>query len=274
MKTFLKILLVVFSAVSMVSCEKVIDVNLAGSAEAIVIEATLTTEKQPIQVLVSKTLPYFGTSSENPVSEAVVSLRVEGGKPRYFTETSPGVYTLEKAWANPGYWYIVDVEYDGVTYSARSFLNDRVQIADLGFSYFDGMGFFDNGYTVTCYLRDPGDVENYYRLKYYVNGEPIDDNGEISLYTDKLFDGKDIGIGQRLLVFQETDTLTVELQSIDEAAYNYFSTLENITATDWQQSAAPANPISNFDNGALGYFSAYSVARKTVVVKDYLKNQN
>lgn len=253
------------------SCEKVINLELAGSAEAIVIEATLTTEKQPIQVLVSKTSPYFSSGTGNPVSGAVVSIRSDNGKPHYFKENEPGVYTLDKTWVNPGFWYVVDVEYDGVKYSARSFLNDQVPIADLGFSYFDGMGFFDNGYTVTCYIRDPGDVENYYRLKYYVNGKPIDDKGEISLYSDKLFNGNDIGIGQRMLVFQETDTLTVELQAIDKAAYDYFSTLENITASDWQQSAAPANPISNFDNGALGYFSAYSVTRKTVVVKDYLK---
>jgi hypothetical protein len=255
----------------LVSCEKVINVDLAGSAEAIVIEATLSTEKQPVRVLISKTSPYFGAKAGNPVSGASVSIRSEKGDPHYLTESEPGVYTLGKTWASPGYWYVVDVEYDGVTYTARSFLNDMVPIVDLGFSYFDGMGFFGNGYTVACYIRDPGDAENYYRLKYYVNGKPIDDKGEISLYSDKLFNGKDIGIGQRLLVFQETDTLTVELLSIDKAAYDYFSTLENITATDWQQSAAPANPISNFNHGALGYFSAYSVARKTVVVKDYLK---
>lgn len=268
---FLFNILAFITPVLLVSCEKVINVDLAGSAQAIVIEATLTSEKQPVRVLISKTSPYLGAAAGNPVSGATVSIRSDNGNPHYLTETEPGVYTLERTWATPGYWYVVDVEYGGVTYTARSFLNDVVPIVDLGFSYFDGMGFFENGYTVACYIRDPGDAENYYRLKYYVNRKPIDDKGEISLYSDKLFNGKDIGIGQRMLVFQESDTLTVELLSIDKAAYDYFSTLENITATDWQQSAAPANPISNFNNGALGYFSAYSVARKTVVVKNYLK---
>lgn len=265
------ILLFIFGIFALVSCEKVIEVDLSGAKKAIVIEATITNERIPFQVLVSTTSPYFGAGTANPVSGAKVSVRIENGKPRYYSETDPGVYILDKTWATPGYNYIIEVEYNGITYSANSFLNEPVPIAQLGFAYFNGLGFFDNGYQVSCNIVDPVDAENYYRLKYYVNGKQINNNGEISLYSDKLFNGREVGLGQRTLVFQETDTLTLELQSIDKAAYDYFSTLENITTTDWQQSAAPANPISNFNNGALGYFSAYSVSRKTVVIKDYIK---
>jgi hypothetical protein len=249
----------------------VIELDLAGSAEAIVIEATITNSKGPFTVLVSKTSPYFGVKSNTAVSGAVVSARSQNGKPRYFTEVSPGTYTLEKVSAAVNNWYVVDVECDGVTYSARSYLHEQVPIVDFSISYFDGFGFFDSGYKVNTYIRDPGAIDNYYRLKYYVNGRMVDDKGEISLYSDKLFDGKVIGLGQRSVVFKETDTLIVELQSIDKATYDYFSTLENIAGTDMMQSASPANPISNFSNGALGYFSAYSFDRKTVIIKDYLK---
>lgn len=253
------------------SCEKVIEVDLSGANEAIVIEATMTNNKLPFTVLVSKTSPYFGTKTKNPVSGAIVSMRAEKGKSKYFEEIEPGIYQLKGTHASPGFWYIADVEYDGITYSARSFMNEVVTIADLGFSYFDGFGFFDSGYKVNTYIRDPANKENYYRLKYFVNGKSTDDRGEITLYSDQLFNGKDIGLGQRSTVFQETDTLTVELQSIDKAAYNYFLTLENISGNTMQQSASPTNPISNFSNGALGYFSAYTFDRKTVIVKDYLK---
>ena len=271
MKQISKISLILSCLFLLVSCEKVIQIDLSGAKEAIVIEAAISSERMPFQVLVSKTMPFFGVGSDNPVSGAKVSIKVENGRPRYFTETEPGVYTLDKTWANPGYKYIVDVEYQGITYSASSYLNEPVPIVELGFSYFDGLGFLDNGYKVSCYLHDPVDQENYYRLRYYVNGVLSNENGEISLYSDKLFNGMNIGLGQRTLVFKETDTLTIELQSIDKATYDYYSTLENITATDWQGNAAPANPISNFSNGALGYFSAYSVSRKSVIVKDYIK---
>ena len=252
-------------------CEKVIEFDLADSEEAIVIEAIITNTNQPFRVLVSKTTPYFGSPKSKPVSGAKVNVRTDKGKAKYFVERNPGVYELDKIIALPGVWYNLEVEYDSITYRARSFMNERVQIEELGFSYFDGFGIFDSGYKVNTYIRDPANVENYYRLKYYVNDKPTTDPGGITLYSDQLFDGKAIGLAQRTIVFQETDTLTIELQSIDKSAYDYFSTLENITGVDIQQSASPANPLSNFNNGALGYFSAYTYDRRTVVISDYVE---
>ena len=253
------------------ACEKVVEVDLESSREALVIEATICKDKSPFTVRVSKTSPYFGDQKTNPVSGAVVSGRSENRKVRYFTETSPGVYELDNVAALPMSWYILEVEYGGITYTARSFMNEMVQIAEVGLTYFDGFGIFDSGYKVNTYIRDPVNHENYYRLKYFVNGQATNNSGAITLYSDQLFNGKAIGLSQRSIVFQKTDTLTIELQSIDKAAYDYFSTLENILWTDLQQSASPANPISNFSNGALGYFSAYTFDSKTFIIKDLLE---
>ncbi len=270
MKIFRNIATVVLVFGLGTSCEKVIDVDINDADQTIVIEATVT-DRPPYTVYVSKTTSFFSSSTSNPVSGAVVSIKSENGKTRYFRETSPGQYTLDKVWAIPEFWYTLEVVSDSVTYSAKSYMNRRVPILDLSFSYYDGLGFFDDGYTVHCFIHDPIDEENYYRLKYYINGKPTSDSGEITVYSDKLFNGKQIGLGQRTLVFDETDTLTVELQSIDKAAYDYLSTLGNITSSEWEMNAAPANPISNFNNGALGYFSAYTYDQKTVILKDYLK---
>jgi len=254
------------------SCEKVIEFDLAGSEDKIVIEATLTNSNSPFTVYLSKTTPFFESTTKNPVSGAKVSIRTGKGTPRSCQEISPGTYSLEKSNKPINMWYFVDVEYNGVTYTAQSYMNAPVLISDFGISYFDGLGVLKSGYKVHCYIHDPQDQTNYYRIKYYVNGKDADDDGEITLYSDKLFNGKDIGLGQRSQTFSKTDTLTIELQSIDEAAYNYFSTLENITSKDWLQSASPANPTSNFNNGALGYFSAYSFDSKTIIIKNFVKD--
>jgi hypothetical protein len=267
---FLSICIILIASVVFSSCEKVIEIDLADSKSIIVIEATITNNREPFTVLVSKTSPYFGTTSSVLVSGAKVSVRVENGKPKYFKESSPGVYKLEKTLALANNWYIVDVEYEGVTYSARSYLNETVPIADISLTYFDGFGFFDSGYKVNCFIRDPAAIENYYRMKIYVNGKLVTDEGEINLYSDKLFDGKFIGLVQQSAVFKETDVIIVEMQAIDKATYDYFSTLESISGIEIIQSASPANPISNFNNGALGYFSAYSSDRKSIIVKDYI----
>lgn len=271
MNKSLSILVILFACFAFSACEKVIEFNLADSQSTIVIEATITSNREPFTVLVSKTSPYFGSTTSNLVSGAKVSVRVENGKPKYFKELSPGVYKLEKTAALVNYWYIVDVEYEGVTYSARSFLNELVPINDFSLTYFDGFGFFDSGYKVNCFIRDPAGIENYYRMKIYVNGQLSANEGEINLYSDEMFDGKLIGLVQHSAVFQKTDVVTVEFQSIDKATYDYFSTLGSISGIEMIQSASPANPISNFNNGALGYFSAYSFDRKVVNIKDYIK---
>lgn len=267
----LSIFLIFVFSFAFSACEKVIEMDLADSKPTIVIEATITSNKEPFTVLVSKTSPYFGATSSNLVSGAKVSVRAENGRQRYFTESSPGVYRLEKISALPKNWYVVDVEYDGITYSARSYLNEVVPIVDFSLSYFDGFGFFDSGYKINCFIRDPAGIENYYRIKFFVNGKLSEGEGEINLYSDKLFDGKLIGLIQHSAVFDKTDIVTVEIQAIDKSAYDYFSTLESISGIEMIQSASPANPISNFNNGALGYFSAYSFEQKTIIIKDYIK---
>ncbi len=253
------------------SCEKVIDYDLDTSESAIVIEANLTDSKDPFTVTITKTTPYFENSKPVQVTGATVSVKPDNGKQRYFTEVSPGIYQMSKINAVPRIWYSISIEYEGITYSARSYLNDFVPLVDCTLTYFEGYGFFDSGYKINCFIKDPPNVENYYRIKMYMNGKVVNNEGEIDVYSDKLFDGKVIGLVQNSsVVFDKNDTVIVEVQSIDKAAYNYFSTLESISGLEIIQSASPANPISNFDNNALGYFSAYSFDRRTVIISNYI----
>lgn len=270
MKRYIFISFAISILTVLAACEKLIEIDLTDSKEVIVIEASITNIKSPIKVLVSKTSPYLGTKTASPVSGAIVSIRTERGKPNYFVETMPGEYVYPNNSVEPGRWYICEVEYNGITYTARSFMNEKVPIGDVKFTHFDGLGFFDSGYKVVCFIKDPEKAVNYYRLKYFTNGKLVDDHGDMSVFSDKLFNGKMVGLNQGSFVFQKTDTLIVEIQSIDKAAYDYFSTLKSISGFETFQSASPANPISNFNNGALGYFSAYTYERRKMIIQDYL----
>lgn len=257
------------------SCEKVIDYNLDNSKPVIVIEATLTDSREPCTVSISKTSAYFGSSESTQVKGAKVSVKSDNGKQRYFTEVSPGIYQFEKVFVASKVWYTVYVEYEGITYTARSYLNEFVPLVDCTLTYFEGFGFFDSGYKINCFIKDPPNVENYYRLKMYVNGKVVNNEGEMDVYSDKLFDGKVIGLVQNSsVVFDKDDTVLVEVQAIDKSTYNYFSTLESISGLEIIESASPSNPISNFNNGALGYFSAYSFDRRTIIISSYINKQN
>jgi hypothetical protein len=59
----------------------------------------------------------------------------------------------------------------------------------------------------------------------------------------------------------------VSLLSIDKATYDYFRTLSNILASDRSPtSLSPANPSTNIHGGALGYFAAYAIDTKKIVL--------
>jgi hypothetical protein len=63
------------------------------------------------------------------------------------------------------------------------------------------------------------------------------------------------------------DSVTILIQTIDKNVFTFFSQLSQISNDFGGQPASPANPASNFDNGALGYFSAYAVRSKTIIIK-------
>ena len=63
-------------------------------------------------------------------------------------------------------------------------------------------------------------------------------------------------------------TINVLLYSIDEAIYNYFLQMNDILF--WKRRIlppSPYNPTSNLSNGALGYFAAWAIDVKQVVLE-------
>jgi hypothetical protein len=51
----------------------------------------------------------------------------------------------------------------------------------------------------------------------------------------------------------------------DAAVYTFWYSLSS-GATGANESASPANPVSNISGGAVGYFSAQTIQRKTILV--------
>jgi len=83
-----------------------------------------------------------------------------------------------------------------------------------------------------------------------------------TLYSDKNSDGKQVVLESPSFL-ASSNTIRVEVISIDKATYEYFRTLQELVGNDGFE--APDllklneyNPRSNITNDALGYFSAQS----------------
>ena len=251
--------------VSLLSCERVIDIDLNEARPRIVIEATIHHLTGNCKVKITRTGNFFQPYSPDWVSGAKVSLSSD--KANYlFTEKTSGIYNLNKTGRLSTGIYKLKVVVDEETYEAVSVMPEPVQIGYLSYEFTEKTYFREAGYRVNFALTDPVNEKNYYRVRYSVNGKLQNDDNDYYLINDELFNGNSVQMQLYGKRFDKDDTVTVELMSIDKSTFDYFNTLLEVISQNAIESAAPANPTSNFSNGALGYFSAYSSDTKMIIV--------
>lgn len=262
-----KLILIIGLITCLSSCEKVIEIDLNEANPAIVIEANVHNNSDSCLVRITKTGSYFKAYSAEMVSGADIVLENEFFRYRY-NEIEDGIYKLAKIGKLALGEYVLKVTVGGESYEAASEMPSPVKIEYLVSEYEEGSLFEDGGYRVNFGFKDPEFENNYYRIRYYINDSLQNSENDYFLIDDDVFNGNSLEMaiyGER---FDENDTVKVELMSIDKNTYEYFNTFQNIIGDDRMDTAAPANPNSNFNNGALGYFSAYSSDFKTIVVKN------
>jgi hypothetical protein len=261
-----KINIIAFLLLMLVGCEKVIDVDLNKAVPKLVIEANLSGTLQMAEVKLSKTVSYFETEPIVNVTDAVVWLKNQHGGQYQLTEDSDGFYRIRNGLFSPGMKYTISVESENEIYMAESILNPTVKIDSLAAVYNDGFTLLSKGYNVNLYFHDPVEIANYYRLKIYVNGKLQNRPGDFIFFDDENINGQFVQLRVRSKTFEKGDTVCYELLSLDKGAYNYFNSLEELISVN-PVSAAPANPVTNFSNGALGYFSAWNSDKETIVIR-------
>ncbi|MDD4489806.1 MAG: DUF4249 domain-containing protein [Paludibacter sp.] len=247
------------------SCTEIIDFELADADPQLVVEASIP-ESQYAEVTLSKTIN-FNDKEKELVSNAMILLEDGFGTSEILQEISPGRYRSTKIKGVPGYSYALSVQADGDIQSIKSedvmpkpvFIK-RLRVRESIIPEIEGVEMPD--WEVIVEYSDPEDEVNYYRFVEYVNGKVIASYVE----NDKLNNGKEnksfLTNVERKLV--KGDTLTVEMQSISKAVYKYFygfSTINTIV-----QGTNTTNPISNISGANLGYFSAHTVHRRSVVI--------
>lgn len=257
--------LIVF--VIILSCEKVIDIPSRESDLRHVIEGVITNEPGVCWVLISET-QHFNLGNEfKPVSGAYVSVRDEG-REFILTETSPGKYEATGLNGIPGHTYMLHVRIGNQEYNATS----RMPMPVILDTMYISPGPFGDFLFPNVAFSDPAGITNHYRFVQYRNGrkDPAifwenDEFGDGEMVTLQLDNGiteqddiRAIGVG---------DTVTIEMLCIDEPVYKYWYSMEFSGGGGDGNVAAPSNPISNIKGGALGYFSAHSIDRRTEVVR-------
>lgn len=250
-----------------VSCEKVIDLDLNDANPQLVIVSKLWEGTNDFEVAITETTSYYTPEEPNKVNNALVTIQEEGGNNIVLENIGDGKYVALDFTATEGKTYTLTVEANGVTNKAKSTMLTNIPLDDVASEFVPGMFGQDGGYFVFLSFQDIPVENNYWRIFYKLNGEEQDKGENLFLFEDSSTNGSYLVFPIWTQLFELGDEVEVTLGHMDASMYEYFLTLDGIAGQSAGQSAAPANPNTNWDNGALGYFGAFNGSTEAIIVE-------
>ncbi len=248
-------------AVCLVSCEKVIDVNVRDADRRYVIEGVVTDKPERHYVKITTTQNLSDNNNFPGVRDAAVSVTDESGTSFVFVEEEDGVYKSVHSFAGvSGSIYTLTVDINGERFTAVSTMPHKVEMDTMYIT--EEFLFGQVRKAANIAYRDPQGERNYYRFIQFIEGMRYnrvfvtnDEYTDGNAVTDKLRTPSDDEDHQ----IEAGDTVTVHALCMDKANNDYWVSFLSSGATGGGGTASPANPTTNIQGGALGYFSAHTL---------------
>jgi len=248
--------------ITLLGCEKVIDLELRDAEPVIVIYADINDQQENQYVRISRTYSFTEPNKFNFVTGAKVIVTTQTGSVINYSEISPGVYQSPRFRGRAGVKYSLDVTVDGTKYNAVSIMPEKVSLDSLNFRE---VSFFGNSAThLVANFIDPVGVQNQYRYLLSIKGKVVED----VVSEDRFNDGNKVAntIYHELDDLEPGDSIELDLQCIDRNVYRYYYAFGQ-NSGEGGPPIAPANPPSNISNGALGIFSVHTSSKRIAKVK-------
>jgi len=282
MKYIKSLLIISLLAILAYSCTERIDVTLDDSYARLVVDGAITTDTLAHTVLLSKTSSYFYNQPPPPVTGARVSI-TDGVQTFNLNEEKPGVYhTDPNVYGIDGHTYTLNIKLANPIggysdYTASSSLHPVSKLDSV--SLLLHTDWSKNGiWEVKCYVLEPPTVDFYRFLISRNNHQLTDSLHEWFVTDDKFINGNytnGIGIGyldqgSADEGLNEGDTITVEVDNIGKEYFNFLTEAQSeIRGSNPLFSGPPANVSGNINNGAIGFFSAYSATRSFAITPPF-----
>ncbi|MFI3324496.1 MAG: DUF4249 family protein [Rikenellaceae bacterium] len=244
------------------SCSKVIEVEYESIDPIYIAVASLTSDDGG-SLLLTQSSDMDEAAQSNPITSATAWITSSLGESFALSPNDEGVYQTEgEIELTEGADYTLSIEVDGQSFTATSHLYEAPIIGEVSFSQQE---FMDTMLLVFCSfnIMDREGEQNYYRYRFRYFANDNEESGEPSWsLTKESVDGDPIPIMTHLYTMdrdlEDGDQITIEVQAIDKATYQFLYTLST-------SSSSSTNPTSAFEQeGCLGYFSASSLSSEVV----------
>ena len=272
----------IISVIALSSCEKVIDIDLNESDNKLIIEGKINNDGE-CSVKLSQVKNYNQDNEFPGVTDAIVVINDDQGNLDTLEQGIPGMYYSDEIIGTPGATYSLYVSWNNQVYTSVCRMPELVQIDSLTIR--KEVFFVDTTTITIVHFNDPGAVNNYYRYLYTINSTL---NKDYNVESDRFYNG--LTVETRIPIFNGgpnggpggggpggpgnpgpgpliPDTLRLEMWGIDQSMELYYRTLSTTIQAASGQQAAPANPKSNISGDALGYFSAYTISKASIVLE-------
>ncbi|MGH1335424.1 MAG: hypothetical protein ACRBFS_04790 [Aureispira sp.] len=251
-----------------ISCQKVITINIDNNNTVPVIEAHI--EKDSLcYVLLTSTVDIFHPEFPPFIENARITISDDQGNQEMLYYQGIGIYRGRHIIGVEGRTYTLSVTINEKEYKVRSHMPSFVAIDNFRLqsdTTFLPSTFYVNN-NVYLFYEDPAHIANFYYIKIKqfsslgnttTRNFLVDDLTNNGTYVDFPIVYQDLEAG---------DILSAEFRSINRTLFDYYLSMEDALSFNNLTNAAPANPNPMFSNGALGYFGTWSADRTVFVVR-------
>jgi hypothetical protein len=282
------LIIFILMALSFSACQEDITIPFDNTYARLVVDGSMTTDTGRHFVRLTKSGDALNDKAIIPVENAIVSIS-DGDTSFMLTsfKNIKGLYATDSTvFGTPGRVYTlnisnVDINDDGVNeqYHASCLMKNENPIDSIGIRYFATNAHY-KGWSIFLFMKDytPGG-DNYYLTKAYINGNLVTDSimEYMNIADNSSFKGGYYASQAYTLMYDKKDErldtgnmLTLEVDCITKEYLDYISAyIQEYYPKIPIFSGPSANIPTNLEpkDKAIGFFSAYSVQRKTLKYK-------
>lgn len=247
------------------SCEKVVNLKYKNNQPRIVIAGNITDQPGPYFVRVTQSVNLTATNADPTIDNAEVSISDDAGNSETLSPQGNGIYSTALLKGVPGRIYTLSVQTAGGSYLAQSTMPQPVLFDSVKTEEIVSAG--EKQYNLIPVYRDPLEKGNNYRFELRVNSKLINQH---FVYNDDVHNGLlnhlRLETNDNDLTLKPGDSISIAMHCIDRQVYLFYKTLALTGDSGPGGGTTPNNPPNNISNGALGLFSAHTVATQYVIL--------
>lgn len=265
-----KIIFVLLSIVLLSSCqEENYDLKVSNNDPVLVVDARVLSNLKSIEVNLSQSTDFLGDNPQKFVNDASIFVKINDNDEFQLDFLENGNYLGENVIVEENTKYDLRIVWNDNEYTSSASMFNVVPInyffiEESSFGGKDGEPLF----TFDMILNIDLNYTNYYLTE----GEVVASKDEEIVGDDAYLQWDDENYASNPALFPffvaqypDSTLVKVKFSHVSKEVYDFYSSLGDVGSQN-PSSIAPANPLSNITNGAIGSFGAFAIFDTTIVI--------